>query len=1048
MADPTSRAIVPLRQRLLIIAAAGIVPLAIAAGIGLSIIAYHQWLATQDKTLEVARLTGAAVELEIDRSLATLKSLAVSPLLDIGDMANYELLIQRVLEVTPSWHSVTLATPDRVSVVHIVEPESEFQPGTEGIETFSTVVATGKPVVGYLARDPSGQWGVPLRMPVIRDGELLYVLSAMLKPETIERVLASQRLPTDWVISVFDGRRTRIARNLKHAEFIGKDASPSLAELLGAGRSEDIGVTYTMEGAQSSTAFVKLPASGWTVAVGLSTASIRAAVIRDFKFYGAGVAGSLLFALITAWLAARSINVPMRGLREAAERVGRGGTPELPDTNIREIHALGQALLSSARAQQDTEAERQRTLDALVEAQDDLRQQVSDLQRVHRLSSELLQFGELKDQLHAVLSALCELHGSGAKGLASLCEDGARYLQVQTAIGFSDTALDRLWRIRAGEGACGLAMRSNQRVVITDTETDSAFIELRDLARAEGIRAVHSTPMRSSDGEILGVLSVHMSESRAPTEREIRLSDLCAQLCALFVERTLAEDEARHSEQRLQVALDSAAVPFSILVPVRDPLGTVVDFVWEYVNRAAADVLRRPSDEVIGHRMLEETSEIWAAPALFQTYVDVLQGGRARDWEMSHPRPDGEPQWLHMMATPFNGKVAVWWSDITQRKAQEEQQLAADRRKDEFIAILAHELRNPLAPIQQATMISRSPAATEGQKRWSQEVIERQVKHMALLLDDLLDISRITRGKLELKKTRLELRTAIDAALETSRPHLQAKDHQLHIDVPSQPIYVQADPIRLAQIVTNLLTNAARYTEPGGDIHLTASVEGEQAVVEVRDNGIGIPAEHLDSIFEMFSQVRSKRATQESGLGIGLSLSRGVAMLHGGSLTAASEGAGRGSRFTLRLPLAAAAEDQPLRIVRSAPLRDHLRVVVSDDNRDAADTLADFLKLEGHEVAVAYDGEQALQQYERLRPEVVLLDIGMPKLDGYEVARRIRAQTTGAQPLLIALTGWGQAKDKAEAQAAGFDHHLTKPVDPEALLQLLPVRPATLKRAP
>lgn len=1037
---------VPLRHRLLAIAAAGIVPLAVAAGLGLTIIAYNQWLATQAKTMEVARLSAAAVELEVDRSLATLQGLAVSPLIDYGDMPGYQQLLERVLAGTPSWHSITLATPQRISIAHIVEPESEFRPEEHGAETFSTVVATREAVVGHLARDAAGVWGVPVRVPVMRDGELAYVLSAVLKPAAIQSVLLAQRLPEDWVVSVFDARRTRLARSARWEDYIGGTATPTLSALLDSGKTEDLGVTYTLEGAQSSTAFVRLPGSQWIVAVGIPTTTIRATVIRDFKLYGLGVAGSLLFALLMAWLAGRSIAGPMRQLCLAAERLGAGTEPPVPRTPIREIHEVGLALQSSARVQQATEAERQRTLAALVATQDDLRQQVADLQRVHRLSSDLLQSGQLKDQLQAVLATLCELHGSD-KGLASLSENDGRYLQVQAATGFSDAALQRLWRVAAGEGACGLAMRSNQRIVVADTETDSAFVELRALARAEGVRAVHSTPMRSSTGEVLGVLSVYLATPRAPTEREIRLSDLCAQLCALFVERTLAEGEADRSEQRLQVALDSAAVPFSILVPVRDTVGTIVDFVWEYVNRAAAGVLRQPAEAVIGRRMLEETSEIWAAPALFETYVEVLRGGRAREWELSHPH-QGEPQWLQMMATPFNGKIAVWWSDITQRKEQERQQQAADRRKDEFIAILAHELRNPLAPIQQATMISRSPGATEAQKRWSQDVIERQVKHMALLLDDLLDISRITRGKLELKKVRLELRSALDAAVETARPHLQAKNHHLQIDLPPQPIHVQADPIRLAQIVTNLLTNAARYTEPGGDIRLSATMEGDQAVVEVRDNGIGIPAEHLDSIFEMFSQVRSKRMSQESGLGIGLALSRGVAILHGGTLTAASEGHGHGSRFTLRLPLSTAAEDLPLRIVRSTPPRDHLRILVSDDNRDAADTLADFLKLESHEVAVAYDGEQALQQYERMSPEVVLLDIGMPRLDGYEVARRIRAQAGGERPLLIALTGWGQAKDKAEAQAAGFDHHLTKPVDPEMLLQLLPARPTLRKRAP
>jgi CheY-like chemotaxis protein len=315
------------------------------------------------------------------------------------------------------------------------------------------------------------------------------------------------------------------------------------------------------------------------------------------------------------------------------------------------------------------------------------------------------------------------------------------------------------------------------------------------------------------------------------------------------------------------------------------------------------------------------------------------------------------------------------------------------------------------------------------------------VKHMALLLEDLLDVSRITRGKLELRRSRIDLRAAVDAAVETARPHLEDKSHRLTVDLPDEPVHLDADALRLAQVVTNLLTNAARYTEPGGEIRLSAEPGRTKVTIGVEDTGMGIAPDHLERIFEMFSQGHN-RAAQGGGLGIGLALARGIAQLHGGTLSASSPGPGRGSTFTLTLPLAgqlgAAVHEPALMPADPVPPQ---RILVADDNRDAADTLVSLLRLSGHQVWVAYDGEAALREYEARRPGVVLLDIGMPGVSGYEVARRIRR--TGASrdtTLLIALTGWGQSKDKANAAGAGFDHHLTKPVDVPALFKLLRMR--------
>jgi CheY-like chemotaxis protein len=386
-----------------------------------------------------------------------------------------------------------------------------------------------------------------------------------------------------------------------------------------------------------------------------------------------------------------------------------------------------------------------------------------------------------------------------------------------------------------------------------------------------------------------------------------------------------------------------------------------------------------------------------------------------------------------------NGLVAVV-SDIHDRKLMEETLRQAERRKDEFLATLAHELRNPLAPIRNAVAILGKKDALDPELTWSREVIERQVDQMSRLIDDLLDIARIAGGKLLIRKERLPLERAIDMALETSRPHINAAGHSLAVLLPSERVTVEADPARLAQVFSNLLNNAARYTERHGEIALTAEVHGEEVVVTVQDNGIGFPPEVAGRLFEPFSQLTRSNERSHGGLGIGLSLVQGIVALHGGSVQARSRGKGQGAEFAVRLPLPKYTDPvQPAKPAAQprppAPLGS-VKVLVADDNRDAADSLQRILSLYGYEVEVAYDGTAAIRLDGDFRPKVAVLDIGMPGANGFEVARSIR-ENRGAGVTLIALTGWGQEGDRRRAMEAGFDYHLTKPVDPGALNDLL-----------
>ena len=428
------------------------------------------------------------------------------------------------------------------------------------------------------------------------------------------------------------------------------------------------------------------------------------------------------------------------------------------------------------------------------------------------------------------------------------------------------------------------------------------------------------------------------------------------------------------------------------------------------------------------------------AERVFERWSQALATGEPHEvqWRMKR-KSDGSYRWCLSRAVPVRdaqGVVREWFgtaTDIHEQKLAEEALRDADRRKDEFLATLAHELRNPLSPLASGLQLLREPADAASQQHVL-DVMERQLGHMVRLIDDLLDINRITHNKLELRTEPLQLAAVLHAAIDSTRALFSAMQHSLQVELPHEPVALQGDATRLCQVFDNLLTNAAKYTPRGGRIELSAAVSGEHVEVHVRDNGIGVAPEHLPQLFEMFSQFAPALERSQGGLGIGLSLARSLVALHGGSIACTSAGAGQGSEFVVRLPIARhGAPEVDVPVARAqAPARRY-RVLVADDLHDAAELLALVLRRQGHEVHVAYDGIAALELAREHRPEVMLLDIGMPGLNGYETARAVRKEPWGAQPLLVAITGWGQEHDKREASAAGFDRHLTKPVDAAAL---------------
>jgi PAS domain S-box-containing protein len=429
------------------------------------------------------------------------------------------------------------------------------------------------------------------------------------------------------------------------------------------------------------------------------------------------------------------------------------------------------------------------------------------------------------------------------------------------------------------------------------------------------------------------------------------------------------------------------------------------------------------------------------------TWEGVRAGNQAWQVEYRLRGADGAYRWFRAHAVPqldAAGRVLRWFgttTDIEDSRAAAQVLQHADRQKDEFLATLAHELRNPLAPIRTAVQLLTSPGSTPEVRERATAVIGRQVGHMAHLLDDLIDIARITRGRLVLKKERVSVDELVETALETARPLAHDKKQTLIANIASTGLHLVADPVRAAQILSNLLNNASKYTDVGGRIALEVALEGQNLCFSVTDSGIGMSEAAIGNIFTMFAQEQSALDRSEGGLGIGLALVKGLVELHGGSVSAHSEGANLGSRFVVTLPGAAPAPATgPQSDAPAAQPGSARTVLLADDNRDAVDVLAELLRLDGHLVHTANDGLQAVELAAQLRPDVLVLDIGMPGMNGYEVARHVRAQPWGSRLLLIAATGWGQEDDRQKALAAGFDLHLTKPFDPLQLSALISQR--------
>jgi PAS domain S-box-containing protein len=497
------------------------------------------------------------------------------------------------------------------------------------------------------------------------------------------------------------------------------------------------------------------------------------------------------------------------------------------------------------------------------------------------------------------------------------------------------------------------------------------------------------------------------------------------------------EAALRESEERFRLLVEGVQ---EYAIFMLDPEGHVAS--W---NRGAEMIKGYAASEIIGSSF-----------SRFYPPEAILQGKPAWELEMAkrygsveeegwRVRKDGSRFWANVVITALRDRTgslrgfAKVTRDMTDRRKVEELE-QADRQKDEFLALLAHELRNPLAPIRTALDVLRREDATETALGQAGQIAERQLRHMARLLDDLLDVSRIREGTIELRREKVSVSALLRASAQASRPYMDERGHDFVVVDPAEPIWIEGDHVRLEQVLGNLLNNAAKYTDAGGEIRLSAEKSNGDVLIRVQDTGIGIEPMMVSRVFDLFVQADRRTELSAGGIGIGLSLVKKLVELHGGSVEAFSAGIGRGSEFVVRLPATtpptvAEKEAESVAAIQ-APVRG-LRVLLVDDNADSADGLGMLLELQGHEIRVAYDGETALETARSFRPHVALLDIGMPSMDGYELARRLRATPETRHVLLVAMTGWGQEEDQRKSREAGFAHHLVKPFEPATLEKLL-----------
>ena len=967
---------------------------------------YREGRAQQEKdTVQTVRALVQAVDNQLLRGLAVAQSLVTADSLTQGDLPRFHQRARALITLSGLGTNVVLRDAKGRQLLNTAVPYGQALPDTPAPEQVKAVFASGEAVISDLF------FGPVLKTPVIsvdvpvRDasGRIIYALGVGIVPEQFNAILRTQRLPTGWVAAVFDSTGTIVGRNKSPQKFVGNKVTPLLMHAMQHSHEGTI-ESVSQEGVPVQSSYSRSPVSRWWVAIGIPRHDLQGALVQRLSMLAAGVATLFGVALVLAWFIggriAQSVTALLAPALSMGSRVPVASTP----VYIKEAAWVADAIEHASHLLQ----QRASTLEVRE-------RELAEAYRLARFGSWFwnLETGivEASDSVRAMygreVPPFAEQRGTLLPEAEWERIDAAMRSAVQTGIGY-----EMELQVKHGDG---------HLIWVT--------------TRCEAVR--------DAGGSLLGLRgTVQDITERKQQEEALRLSEAQAQQAARTVEA---------ERRRLDAVLE--ATPVGIVVA--DTQGALVLTNAAHRQLWGAD---HPQPHCVSD--YGEWKGWWADGS--------HQHGRAlqpEEWAMARvlqgeerPRDiveiesfDVPPQRRIVLLSgaairDSDGNIiggVVAQMDISDRMRAEEALRQADRRKDEFLAMLAHELRNPLAPISAAADLLRLGQFNAASVQQTSSIIARQVRHMTGLVDDLLDISRVTRGLVTLDRQKLDFARIVADAIEQVRPLLLARRHELRVHLPLQLAFVYGDQKRLVQVLTNILNNGAKFTPEGGELVLTVEVSDGQVCVQLSDNGIGMTADLAQRAFELFTQGERTPDRSQGGLGIGLALVRSLVELHQGSVAASSAGPGLGSTFTICLPLLQESELPWIEdAVTAAPSRpQHARkVMVVDDNEDAAAMLGLFVEALGHEVLVEHGSIRALQRAEQECPDVLLLDIGRPEMDGNELARRLRASPATRTALLVAVTGYGQEQDRSTALAAGFDQYFVKPLDTAALEQLLTQR--------
>ena len=970
-----------------------------------------------------------AVDAELKSSITSLQALATSRHLENDDLRGFRDDAARVLKSQPDWITINLSATSGQQIMNVLQPPDAALPMTAELRSFKEVLRTGKPAVGHIVLGPvTNEYEFSVRLPVVQNGVTKYVLSAVVNPRAISAVLEPQRLPPDWFGVVLDGNNRIVARTVNPAESLGQLASDSLRSAL-ARSSEGWFYGSTIEGAKVYTPYNRSNFSGWTVAIGIPAAAVEASFRKTLLYVASFGVMFLAVGVLLAWFlstrAARSIG----SLASVASDLGLGRKAagnNVPD-RIAEVEQVKESLLDAGRLIHERSEERDRVEKALRQVTErlELAQEAGNIGSFERdLITNEIKWSVSQEKLY----------GFSPGSFRGRLEDWSSRVHpediaaVEAAVLTAKETkgpLDIEFRVVHPDGTVHW-LASQARVFVDDQGMQRRMLGV-NIDITERKRAEQRLQLQSAASRIL---------AESPTLREAAPKIVQA-LCELAgwdigaiweVDRTANElicVEVRHPP--------SIDVPEFKNTSRQRRFAPGIGLVGRVWNSGQATWLPDVTKDSNFPRAAAALKEGLHAGFCFPIKLGAEVLGVIECFSREVREPDDD--FLQMLDT-----IGSQLGQFIQRKRAEEALRESDRRKDEFLAVLGHELRNPLAVVSTIVQLMRKKKilAVAGLEEL-QDTMSRQVRQMARLLDDLLDVSRIARGQIRLKKETCDLTAIVRVTIEDHRSLLEENGLHLATELPDGPLWVMGDRTRLSQIVGNVLQNANKFTDRGGTItiRLARAEHGGIALLTVRDTGIGMEPAMVAHAFEPFSQAEQTIDRSRGGLGLGLALVKELVELQEGKVTLASNGPGLGVELTIRFPLT----DAPIRAAKPVEPAHQAaclcRILIIEDNPVAAKSTGLFLTASGHTVEVAHDGQTGIETARRFRPEVVLCDIGLPGIDGYAVCRALRLEPQLKDAYLIAVTGYGQEEDQLRAREAGFDSHLTKPIDLSDLERIL-----------